>query len=208
MAAYTFFTQPMSRGQTARWALHEAGADYAQVLVNLAEKPAALLAANPMGKVPVIVHHAPEGDRIVTEAAAICHYLAEMHPASGLLPEDGEMAGYFRWLFFGAGPVESAITARALNFELTPEQGRLAGWGSLERTVAALEGHFSGHDHVCGARFTMADVYLGSCIDWGMTFGVIPPQPGLVAYAERFRARPAFKAAKAIDNALIEEGRK
>ena len=27
MADYTFFTNPMSRGQIARWALHEAGAD-------------------------------------------------------------------------------------------------------------------------------------------------------------------------------------
>ena len=33
MAEYTFFTNPMSRGQIARWALHEAGVDYEQVLV-------------------------------------------------------------------------------------------------------------------------------------------------------------------------------
>jgi hypothetical protein len=33
MADYTFFTNPMSRGQIARWALHEAGADYEQVIV-------------------------------------------------------------------------------------------------------------------------------------------------------------------------------
>ena len=208
MAEYTFFTQPMSRGQTARWALHEVAADYQQALVNLADKPAALLAANPMGKVPVLIHHADEGDHVVTEGAAICHYLAEMHPAAGLLPRDAEMADYFRWLFFAAGPVEAAITAAALKFELSADQGRLAGWGSLERTVAALEGHFRNHEFVCDTRFTMADVYLGSCIDWGMTFGVIPPLPGLVAYAERCRARPAFKAAKAIDNALIAEGRK
>ena len=30
MAEYTFFTNPMSRGQIARWALHEAGAEYDQ----------------------------------------------------------------------------------------------------------------------------------------------------------------------------------
>jgi len=205
MANYTFYTQPMSRGQIARWALHECGANYAQVLVNLAAKPAELVAVNPMGKVPVLVHHAADGDRIVIEGAAICHYLAEMHPATGLLPEEAEKAAYYRWIFFAAGPVEAAITAQALGFQLTPEQGRLAGWGSLDRTVAALVGHFAGHDFVCGDRFTMADVYVGSGIDWGMNFGVIPPEPALVAYAERFRARPAFQAAKAIDNALIEE---
>ena len=208
MAEYTFFTQPMSRGQIARWALHEVSANYAQVLVNLADKPASLLEANPMGKVPTLIHHADEGDHIVTEAAAICHYLAEMHPAAGLLPRDAEMADYFRWLLFAAGPLEAAITAKVLGFEPTADQGRMAGWGSLERTLSTLETHFSGHDHVCGPRFTMADVYVGSGIDWGMTFGIIDPRPALVAYTDRLRQRPAFQAAKAIDNALIEASRK
>ncbi|MAC60113.1 MAG: glutathione S-transferase, partial [Novosphingobium sp.] len=51
MADYTFYTNPMSRGQIARWALHEAGADYDAVIVQWQDKPAAFLAANPMGKV-------------------------------------------------------------------------------------------------------------------------------------------------------------
>ena len=52
MADYTFFTNPMTRGQIARWALHEAGADYEQVLVDLAAKPPALLAANRWARSP------------------------------------------------------------------------------------------------------------------------------------------------------------
>jgi 5-dehydro-4-deoxyglucarate dehydratase len=47
MADYTFYTVPMSRGQIARWALHEAGADYQQVLVDWANRPPELAAANP-----------------------------------------------------------------------------------------------------------------------------------------------------------------
>jgi len=119
MAEYTFFTNPMSRGQIARWALHEAGADYAQVLVELGHKPPALVAANPMGKVPTLVHHALDGERIVTEAAAICAYLAEEHPGAELTPQDAERADYFRWLFFAAGPLEQAVTARSLGFAPT-----------------------------------------------------------------------------------------
>ena len=42
MAQYTFFTNPMSRGQIARWALHEVGADYATELVDWMNKPAGL----------------------------------------------------------------------------------------------------------------------------------------------------------------------
>lgn len=208
MAAYTFFTNPMSRGQIARWALHEAGADYRQVIVPWEAKPAELLSANPMGKLPTIIHHANGGDRVVTEAAAICAYLAEMEPNANLLPCEDEMADYFRWLFFAAGPVEQAITARNFGFEPSPEQERMAGWGNYARATGALEQHLTGRDFVCGNRFTMADVYVGSQVDWGLTFGTLPPTEAFVAYAERLQARPAYKAAKAIDNALIAEMRK
>ena len=204
MSDYTFYTNPMSRGQIVRWALHEVGANYEQVLVDWQDKPAAFLAANPMGKVPTIVHHAASGDRVVTEAAAICLYLAEMHPEAGLLPNDAEMADYYRWTFFAAGPVEQSIVSRAFKFEPSPEQEGMAGWGSFERTLNTLETFLASRDWVCAERFTMADVYLGSSVDWGLTFGTLPPSEALVAYAERLQARPAYKAAKAIDHALIE----
>ena len=74
-----FYTNPMSRGQIGRWALHEAGADYEQVLVDWQNKPAALLAANPLGKVPTVIHHAPGGDRIAEYGAG------ELQSSSGTL---------------------------------------------------------------------------------------------------------------------------
>lgn len=208
MAEYTFFTNPMSRGQIARWALHEVDADYEQVLVNWKAKPAALLAANPMGKLPTIIHHADDGDRVVTEAAAVCLYLAEMHPEAGLLPNDAETADYYRWTLFAAGPIEQAITARALKFEPAAEQQGMVGFGSFERVIKTLDAFLDDRTWVCGDRFTMADVYVGSTIDWGITFGVLPPDEPLVAYAERCQSRAAYKSAKAIDGKLIEEMKK
>jgi glutathione S-transferase len=208
MADYTFFTNPMSRGQIVRWALHEVDADYEQVLIDWQNKSPDFLAANPMGKVPAIIHHTDDGDRVVTEAAAICLYLAEMEPEAGLLPSDAELADYLRWTLFAAGPVEQAITSRALKFEPTPEQQPMAGWGSFDRTMDTLEQHLSRRDYVCGDRFTMADVYVGSTVDWGLTFGIVPPREAFVAYAERIQGRPQYKEAKAVDNKLIEERKK
>ena len=208
MAQYTFFTNPMSRGQIARWALHEAGASYDQVLVDWAAKPAAFIAANPMGKVPTIVHHSETGERVVTECAAICAYLAETHPEAGLLPSDAELADYYRWMFFAAGPVEQAIVGRSMGWEVPEGREGMVGFGSFERVLDTLDGHFSDHAYVCGPRFTMADVYVGSQIDWGLTFGSIPPRESFVAYAERLQARTAYKAAKGIDAALIAEASK
>ncbi len=206
MADYTFFFNPMSRAQIARWALHEAGADYEPVLVEWDNKPQALLDANPMGKLPTIIHHHSSGDHAVSEAAAVCHYLAEMS-APDLLPRDDEKADYFRWLFFTAGPLEAAATAKAFGFDSgdDPKKQMTVGWGSYDKAVSALEGWFDGHDYVCGDRFTMADVYVGSQVDWGQQFGTIPERPSFGAYAERIRARDAYKASKAIDNPLMEQ---
>ena len=206
MAEYTFFFNPMSRAQIARWALHEAGADYEPVFVAWDSKPAELLAANPMGKLPTIVHHHKGHDHAVSEAAAVCHYLAEMS-APELLPREEEKADYFRMLFFAAGPLEAAISARHFGFDTGGDARKeiSAGWGSYDRVVDTLDGWFSGRDYVCGSRFTMADVYVGSAVDWGMQFGTIPARDSLAAYAERVRAREAYQAGKAIDGALIAE---
>src|SRR3546814_8284061 len=77
-------------------------------------------AINPMGKVPAIVHRG----HVVTECAAICAYLADAFPDSGLAPPPADRADYYRWLFFAAGPVEQAVTNKALHAEATPEQSR------------------------------------------------------------------------------------
>ena len=204
MAEYTFFFNPMSRAQIARWALHEADADYEPVLVDWANKPRALLDANPMGKLPTIVHHRDGRDHAVSEAAAVCHYLAEMS-APELLPRDEEKADYFRWLFFAAGPLEQAATAKMLGWEVPEGREIAAGFGSFERAVDALDDWLTRHDFVCGDRFTMADVYVGSQVDWGLLFGYLPERPAFLAYADRFRARDAYQAGKAIDNAMIAE---
>ena len=208
MVDYTFFFNPMSRAQIARWALHEAGADYEPVLVTWTDKPKALLEANPLGKLPTIVHHHGGHDHVVTEAAAICHYLAEMD-APELLPESHEKADYFRYLFFAAGPVEQAVVSKSMGWSVDdPQKQGMLGFGSYERTIDALETMLTGRDFVCGKRFTMADVYVGSQVDWGLNFKSIPEREVFAAYAARLRERDGYKAAKSIDMGLIAEMQK
>ena len=205
MAEYTFFTNPMSRGQIARWALHEVGADYETELVEWAAKSEAFLKANPLGKVPTLVHHHGDHIHTVTEAAAICHYLAEMHPDVGLLPEPHEKAAYFRRLFFASGPVEQAVIAHSMGWGVDdPQKQGMLGFGSYERAMDTFETLMADRDYVCGDRFTMADVYVGSQVDWGLQFGTIPKRPVFEAYAQRLRKRTAYKEAKAIDMKLVE----
>jgi len=204
MASYTFFTNPMSRGQIARWALHEVGADYEQVIVEYgAPKPAALLAANGLGKLPTLVHHTPDGDYPLAETSAICAYLAETESGGALAPNAQERAAYYRWLFFAAGPLEQAITAHSLGFEPNERQQRSVGFGCYDLVVDSLAAHFRAHDFVCGTRFTMADVYVGSHVLWGTMFKTLPELPEFLAYGARLTQRLAYTEAKAIDHALI-----
>ena len=196
-----FYTNPMSRGQIARWALEEAGVAYEQRIMGygMAMKAADYLAINPMGKVPTIVHDGA----VVTECAAICAYLAEAFPEAGLAPTVDERAAYYRWLFFAAGPVEQAVVAHSMGWAVPAEREAMAGFGTFDRTIDTLAVHLGSHDHVCGARFTGADIYVGSQVLWGLEFGSIPTRPELEAYAARLRTRPAYQNAKAIDGALI-----
>ena len=200
------YTNPMSRGQIARWMLEEVGAPYEAVILDYAGgmKTADYRAINPMGKVPAIVH----GGKVVTECAAICAYLADAFPAAGLAPATDDRADYYRWLFFAAGPVEAAVTNKAMGFILPEGRERSAGYGSLDDTLDTLETAVTGRSWICGGTFTAADVYVGAQIDWGLAFGTIPSRPAFEAYAARLRERPAYKRQKEIDNALIAEMQK
>lgn len=199
----TFYTNPMSRGQIVRWMLEEVGAPYEQVLLDYGTtmKAPEYLAINPMGKVPAIKH----GNKVVTECAAICAYLAEAFPEAGLAPTADERADYYRWLFFAAGPLEQAIVNTSLGFVVPAEREVMAGYGNLEAAADALAGAVSAHDYVAGDRFTAADVYIGSQVSWGLEFNTLPKLPAFEAYAARVTDRPACKRARGIDMALIAE---
>ena len=196
-----FYTNPMSRGQIARWMLEEVGAPYRTEILDYGTtmKAPAYLAINPMGKVPAIRHRGT----VVTEGAAICAYLADAFPEAGLAPPATERGAYYRWLFFGAGPVESAVITRALGFEVSDDKKAMAGWGSYGDVLDTLEKAITENEFLAGDRFTAADVYTGSQIGWGIGFGTIEKRPAFEAYWARISDRPAYKRAKEIDNALI-----
>lgn len=197
----TFYTNPMSRGRIVRWMLEEVGAPYETVVLDYATtmKAEPYLSINPMGKVPAIVH---DGD-VITEGAAICTYLAEAFPEAGLAPMPNERAAYYRWMFYAAGPAEQAVTNRAMGFAPTADQQRMAGYGNLDFVVDTLERAVSAHAYIAGDRFTAVDVYAGSQVAWGVQFGSLPKRAAFEAYLGRILARPAYKRASAIDDALI-----
>lgn len=196
-----FYTNPMSRGQIARWMLEEVGAEYRTEVLQYGPemKSEDFLAVNPMGKVPTIRH----GDVVVTEAAAICAYLADAFPEAGLAPPPGERGAYYRWMFFAAGPLEAATINRALKFEVPPERESMIGYGTLEAVLNTLEAAVSASEFIAGPNFSAADVYVGSHLSFAFQFGSLEKRPAFEDYWSRLENRPARLRAVAIDNALM-----
>jgi glutathione S-transferase len=204
MSDLVFYTNPMSRGRIIRWMLEEVGQPYDTRILAWetgAAKSPEYLAINPMGKVPAIVHKGT----VVTECAAICAYLADAFPQAGLAPPHGSQArgDYYRWLFFGAGPIEQMVAFAMFKIEPSDEQRTSVGFGSQADVLNTLEGAVEGRKFLAGDSFTAADLYLASHLSWGMNFGTIEKRPAFEAYANPHLNRPAAKRADAIDDALI-----
>ncbi|WP_240221215.1 glutathione S-transferase family protein [Rheinheimera hassiensis] len=205
MKPITLYTNPQSRGRIIRWMLEELNVPYnVEVLQYGPEmKSAEFLALNPMGKVPVITH----GDVVVTEAAAICAYLADHFADKQLAPalDSPQRGSYYRWLFFAAGPLEMATTAKAYNWRLDADNAGSVGCGLYQDTLNALETALTQGPYICGEQFTAADVYVGSHIEWGMMFDTLEKRPAFTEYVQRLQAREAAIKANQLDDALLAE---
>jgi glutathione S-transferase len=197
-----FYHNPQSRGRIVRWMLEEVGAPYEVRVIDFkanAHKAPAYLAVNPMGKLPAIQRRG----QVVTECAAICAYLADAFPESGLAPPSGERATYYRWLFFAAGALEYALVDKLLG-RPAPERPQALGYGSYADTVGALETALTPGPWLLGETFSAADVYIGSQLGYAAMLKGLDPSPRLAAYIARCQARPAMQRAQALDEALLK----
>jgi len=206
MPQLTLYHAVPSRSSIALWMLEELGEPYALHVLNLKKgenRAPAYLAVNPMGKVPALRH----GDAVVTEAAAICCYLADEFPAARLnVPAGDPRRGtYLKWLFFGPSCVEPAVTERAFPRK-EPAPRSALGFGEFETVIDVLvQATAAAEPYLMGEWFTAADVVIGSQLRWGMMFGLIPERPELAAYVARLEKRPALERAAAKDGRLKAE---
>lgn len=203
MSTMTFYTNPQSRGRIVRWMLEEIGAPYDVRVLNFdgSIKRPEFLQLNPLGKVPTLVHDGA----VITEVGAICTYLADRFPEKGLAPApDSPARGtYYRWLFFIAGPLEMAMTARAYQWRIDSDNARAVGCGMIDDTVATVERALQSGAWLCGDQFTTADLLMASYIGWQMMMQQLERKPVFVDYVARAESRVAAQRATELDDALI-----
>jgi glutathione S-transferase len=202
MAKLTLYHAAPSRSSIVRWMLEEIGEPYEIQLLSLSKgenRAPDYLAVNAMGKVPALRH----GDAVITEAAAICAYLADEFPRAKLnVPlGDARRGPYLKWLFFGPSCIEPAMMDRA--FPRKEEARRAAlGYGDFDTVIKVLTDAVARGPYILGEQFTAADVVVGSTLRFGMLFKLLPEQPEFTAYTGRLAQRPALLRSEAKDKEL------
>lgn len=186
-------------------ALEEAGADYEWIPVDMArnaQRSAEYLGVNPKGRVPALVT-----DRgVLTETPALLVYVAQTHPAAGLLPSDP----------FEFARLQEANAYLCATVHVAHAHGhRGARWVAADdaHALAAMqakvpENMFDGlrlfeerylrGPWVMGEQYTVADPYLFTVARWLERDGVDPTRlPRIVEHRTRVAERPATQRALA-----------
>lgn len=184
-------------------ALQWAGANYQVELMKHGDqqKPD-FLEINPLGKVPALVR---DDGRVMTEAAAILHWIAEVYPDAGLGGCDAdERFEINRWLSFMTSEVHaSGFGPHFAPHRFHPEESehdkvRATAHERLKELYRELENRLDGREHPVGEKRTIADAYLFVLTLWlDMTPHSLDDFPDLKAFRDAMNADPGV--AKALE---------
>lgn len=157
---------------------------------------------NPKGYVPALQLHGP-GSAILTEAAVVLQYIADLAPDAELAPAAGTVVRYQlqAWLNFFAselhkqfGPLFDARTPAGV-----AERQR----GKIGDRLRYVQDALSDRGFLMGEVFTVADAYLFVMLQWSGMHGIdVALYPILDDYAGRIARRPAVELALAAEGLL------
>ncbi len=197
-----FFFTPGACSLAQHIVLNEAGLPYESEKVDRGKHQTAsgadYMKINPKGYVPAIELDSGE---LLTEVAAILQYLADQKPAAGLTPPVGTMDHYrlIEWLNFISTEIHKQFGP--LFNPKVPEEWRQNQLSVLSRRFDYLTERLKGKQYVMGGKFTIADAYLFTVLNWSNFLKIdLGKWPVLKDYMARVSARAAVKAT------LKEEG--
>ncbi len=154
---------------------------------------------NPRGYVPLL--ELDDGTRI-TEVAVIVQYLADLAPEAQLLPPAGTLARVRvqEWLTFVGTELHKAFSPWLWHKE-TAESTKQDVRRRLARHFGELDRLLATRPYLSGERFTVADAYAFTIVEWSRMLGPsLQPYPALAAWLGRVAARPRTQ------QALVAEG--
>ena len=161
----------------------------------------AILASNPLGKVPCLVM---EGGEAVFDSRVIVEYVDTLSPVGRLIPERGrERAEVRTWEALADGVLDAGVAARLeLTWAGRSDGERSGAWverqlGKVHTALAAMSKGLADKPWCCnGNHLTLADIAVGCAlsyldyrfaqIDWRST------HPNLLRLSDKLNARQSF----------------
>ncbi len=134
------------------------------------EPPAELLAVNPLGQVPTLVL---DNGTVLTESAAICVHLADLHPSAALSPALAapERADFLRWMFYLSANVYMTLLRSYYPHRYTTDVAGAADVRDaanarvlVEWTVFAEA--LGDRPFILGETLSVVDIYAAMLISW------------------------------------------
>jgi glutathione S-transferase len=180
----------------------EAGISLELVKVNLVshrlDDGSDYLKINPRGYVPALVL---DDGSLMTEASVIVQFLADLNPASGLMPAAGSTERYQvqQWLAFISTELHKMFSPWLWHTE-TADHTIAAVKAKLGTRFAEIDRHLAGRQYLSGDRFTAADAYAFTIINWVNFLAMdLKAYPDLAAYMGRIANRPNARHALAAE---------
>ncbi|HLI14185.1 MAG TPA: glutathione binding-like protein [Alphaproteobacteria bacterium] len=197
---------PLACSMATRIALYEAGAvadyHYVDLKAKRVEDGTDFLAVNPMGQVPVLRLDTGE---LLTENPAVLQYVADRYPEAGLAPASG-LPRYRlqQWLNFITSELHKRVFTPLLDSK-SPEGAKAYAREKAPPRFAHLAAHLDGREFLLD-RFTVADAYLVTVLNWARPSGLdLSSWPAVLAYFRRMQERPSVAKAFAEELALYKE---
>ena len=171
-----------------RWALEEAGFDYAVASVPLNDRGPEHLARQPFAQVPFL----DDGDIRLFESGACLLHLAEKSEA--LMPRDAQgKADTLQWLVAALNSVEMVTVPWWFIKISGTAENPLAGW--MKQRFDRLEAVLEDREWLAASRFTAADIVMSDVLRMPNDLGELESYGALKAYVARACGRPAFRKA-------------
>ena len=198
------YFSPLACSLATRISLYEAGAEAEYTRVDTRAKRLAdgsdFRKINPMGQVPVL---ATDEGALLTENSAVLQYVANRFPQ--LAPTGGiDRSRLQQWLSFIGTELHKAVFVPLLDAN-APDAAKVYARDQVALRLGILQEHLEGREFLLD-RFTIADAYLVTVLNWTAVTGVDLGQwPAVRDYHQRLSKRPSVAKALGEELAMYQE---
>lgn len=156
------------------------------------------LAVSPYGYVPALKL---DDGQVLNEGASVLQYLADRKPEAGLAPAWGSAERYqlIDTLHYLGTEVHKRVFYNIFSTTV-PAAAKTAAMADLEPTLAAIARRLGDRATLVGDRFTVADAYLLTLLNWAAFLKAdLAKWPALQAYHRKHLQRPSVVRAMGIE---------